>query len=1617
MNPFFSIPEYHDFLSQELATRVLASARPVDGAPGLASVGQPSSALETREALAFVRDLYLSVHDRLAAVLRRRRRDRRFIDQRARAANVHNLELGLGPRDARYATALGLEDADGRIVLGPLRDGYDQPGGAPIAPLPKFLEGPHVTLFGPPDTAKMAINAVNSYYRRLPGEPPIVEELLLAQNSAPMWGADDEDSKTPLHEDLVDAAVNLSACFDGTLIFNEGGKTYALEATHRALPIKRFPGLALPSTFLFYERSPIPLHLYDFALHVFRNHKDPRALVFYVPKLENEEEAAYVHEMVASAEKLLRARDPSYSPGTIRLMIVLENPRAILRAHEIIDELHPYFAGASLGWHDYLASTARLMKEHSTYRIPVKADPNIVIKHIRASHRLLASVVGSRGGIKVGGMYGILPIAGNRDSLQVTLKGFLKDVLTQLSRELTGFWVAHPDFVRLGLAVVEAWRRREAGEGASLLTLVRGLLDERQSAEIQSFLSELDAARARPPGRDSVRALIVADLELQRERGDPTSGVVRNDDPDEIRYNVFQTLQYLADWLAGNGCVALPTVIEGVPVRVMDDLATAERSRWEVWHEVHHGRFAVEDLIRIAREELDFIRRDRSGGMKLVQVKWNERSARWYPIAYKLMLQLMTADEPPEFATELLLPFTTGVIREAADPWAAATSIDPVRYRTSKYVADYDHYFEICGAPRFAEVMARNSIEDAELAESTILSFSKAEVLAAARFHGDIGQSKKTLDARAASEQATLGSEEAVLEELRTLGQRYLERFGFKFLVPAKGRSGSELLTLLRQRYENDEATELHNARRALFEISRRRIADSPRRSTSGLEELRRAHGVVGVSIAINCRGHTQTICLGESRRGVPVTPGTHFELASLSKTLASAFVLEELCRLGAVSRERIAVSEANLPAGRTAKRLRARPEGWRMEIHSDRAPRIPLDASVNELLARSGSTFRLSSGAPEWADRVVLRDLLSHTALNMHYVNGFPASEPLPPVESLLRGGHGYPALEVVNPPGRVFGYSGGGFLVLQHLVELLGAEESKADGSSSREHRAASVGALTSRFLESFGELTFDPGFSGDSADGFFDSGEPVVGGRYNFPAFAAGGLGSARGLARFLHELSEAYGRPAGSKWVSHDTAVQMLHGSDKGCRAFMGCEMGLGVFVAEAGGNRFAIHQGANEGFRAIYLQCFAGPDRGKGLVVLANSDNRAVPFIAAAVRQILEALEVDGVDFDQLSSFSLEGLPEEQIVNLGYKALIVDSFRPDLPEAIEVRGPRDPLAGMNLVVGAKIRSVTNQRFARAENLISPFLPRFDPELFGRQGKIMDSWESARHNPLGEDALHLELATPSAVRFVSLSTKYHDGNQAEHVRLEGLDVRTRAWVEILPKTRMAGHSSLRAELPTPTPVISEVRVLISPDGGLTRLGLFEALPEEERSAFSTSPACVRFPDAIPKTRKPLTLPYSAGPGEIDENLRRVSQPDWASAAFGGAVVRASNEHYGPAKQVISPFPPLHMFDGLESARSRDPGHHEEVVIRLGKPITIGRVVLDFEYFVNNNPREISVLGAFGEGPWVELVPRTGVKAYAGNWRELRIERSEILDRVLVRTYPDGGINRIHVYSAEP
>lgn len=667
------VPAYLDFIDEKLLARLDADAEPVPEVAGLrVARGLRASfpEIETVEALQFVCDVYDDVRASLATVLGRRVADRKLIDEATAAAVGHNADLPFG--SPAYRTVIGLEEG-GRVIVGPL----PRPQRPPQVDVPAYMVGDQVTLFGPPDTAKLSINAMNAVHRRPADEAPIVTELVETSGQVPRWGADDEDSKTPIMRNFLLACQNIIGCFDGTLRFEDEarGKVYSLAESKRSKPIKRVPGLALPDGSHILRGSPLPLHLFDFAIHLFWNWSRPEALCYYVPKLENEEEAAYFCALIAAAERRIQAAHPTYRPGTVKVILVFENPRAIFRIEEMAAALHSHFIGGSLGWHDFLGSTARVFRNDPRYRIPVKADPNIVINHIRESHQILVDTLHPMGAIAIGGMYGVLYEDRNPASYEVSMVGYIKDVVTQLKRGLDGFWVAHPDFVRPGLALVEAHRQGPE----KLEALVRALVPN--AAECDGLLDfVLGADVVGLPENDPLylRGVLAADLEM--------SDVIANHDPIEMRYNVYQALQYLTDWLSGNGCVALPATMtnasgEKVVVRIMDDLATTERSRWELWAEVSHGRVSLAALDAIIDEEVAFIQAGQDTATKRIAVRWEGEGARWYPIARALLRQMVSDPDPVEFATELLIPFTFDVIRDAEDPWEAARTLCPGKYR------------------------------------------------------------------------------------------------------------------------------------------------------------------------------------------------------------------------------------------------------------------------------------------------------------------------------------------------------------------------------------------------------------------------------------------------------------------------------------------------------------------------------------------------------------------------------------------------------------------------------------------------------------------------------------------------------------------------------------------------------------------------------------------------------------------------------------------------------------------------------------------------------------------------------------------------------------------------
>jgi CubicO group peptidase (beta-lactamase class C family) len=281
------------------------------------------------------------------------------------------------------------------------------------------------------------------------------------------------------------------------------------------------------------------------------------------------------------------------------------------------------------------------------------------------------------------------------------------------------------------------------------------------------------------------------------------------------------------------------------------------------------------------------------------------------------------------------------------------------------------------------------------------------------------------------------------------------------------------------------------------------------------------------------------------------------------------------------------------------------------------------LTTRVNDILSSAGAEWRIKvnpeSRLPQsMADSITINMLVNHTALGMHYVFGVPLTEEYPgpigfltanPVAKKL----GYNPLLLEREPGTKFSYSGGGYVVLEYLIETL---------------EGRPISEVTRAFLDRVGlqEFAFSQlvmPLNAKLAHGYLSPSEEVP--YLAFPAFAAGALCTPRALAQFLSNLAAAYRCPAGISGISHHTARLMLGDAtsvDLGAMDFMGAKMGLGVFVATAGPNKLMLHQAANDGYRGVYMLCFDGPDAGKGFVILCNGDNPAVLLISALCRYLL-----------------------------------------------------------------------------------------------------------------------------------------------------------------------------------------------------------------------------------------------------------------------------------------------------------------------------------------------------------------------------------------------------------
>jgi malate synthase len=377
--------------------------------------------------------------------------------------------------------------------------------------------------------------------RRVEITGPVDRKMMInALNSgAQVFMADLEDSCSPTWTNVVDGQRNLMDAVRGTLALDVAGKAYRLEERTATLVV-RPRGWHLDERHLLVDDAPLSASLVDFGLYFFHN---AHALLargsgpyFYLPKMEGHREARLWNDVFVAAQAAL-----GIPRGTIRATVLIETLPAAFEMEEILHELREHAAGLNAGRWDYLFSFIKTFRDRADKVLPDRAQLTMTVPFMRAYADRLVQVCHRRGAHAIGGMAAFIP---SRRDAEVNARAFARvreDKERESGMGFDGTWVAHPDLVPV------------AGE------VFDRVLGER-------------------PHQKSVRreeVQVAADQLV-----DPTvpGGMVTDGG---VRMNVEVALRYLEAWLRGNGAVAIHNL--------MEDAATAEISRTQLWQWIRHG--------------------------------------------------------------------------------------------------------------------------------------------------------------------------------------------------------------------------------------------------------------------------------------------------------------------------------------------------------------------------------------------------------------------------------------------------------------------------------------------------------------------------------------------------------------------------------------------------------------------------------------------------------------------------------------------------------------------------------------------------------------------------------------------------------------------------------------------------------------------------------------------------------------------------------------------------------------------------------------------------------------------------------------------------------------------
>jgi malate synthase len=357
--------------------------------------------------------------------------------------------------------------------------------------------------------------------------------------------ADFEDANSPTWANNVEGQVNVRDANARTISLDTGEKRYEL-GEDPAVLVVRPRGWHLVERHVLVDGEPVSASLFDFGLYLFNNRAKPW---FYIPKLESHLEARLWNDVFDFAEDEL-----GLQRGTIKATVLIETVLAAFEMDEILYELREHIVGLNAGRWDYLFSLIKRLRSLDVV-LPDRGQLTMTTPFMRAYTELLVKTCHRRGAHAMGGMAAFIPSRRDPEVNERALAKVREDKVREAGDGFDGTWVAHPDLVPVATEVFD------------------GVLGERPNQVERQ--------------RDEVSVSPADLIDLRVEGGAVTE--------EGLRQNVSVGIRYIESWLRGVGAAAIDNL--------MEDAATAEISRSQVWQWVHAGEFTREQVRAAIAEE------------------------------------------------------------------------------------------------------------------------------------------------------------------------------------------------------------------------------------------------------------------------------------------------------------------------------------------------------------------------------------------------------------------------------------------------------------------------------------------------------------------------------------------------------------------------------------------------------------------------------------------------------------------------------------------------------------------------------------------------------------------------------------------------------------------------------------------------------------------------------------------------------------------------------------------------------------------------------------------------------------------------------------------------------